>query len=238
MDEALNAVNDAQTGIVDGQAPEIETGVEGEQATEPQENPKPAQPEDENRAFAQQRRAREAAQREAQEYKTRLERYEQMASVLGFKGENDEETMANAMAHAYGVTPEEWRAEQERIREEMLNSPEFARLKAENEALKSKEYDRIIGSDLKEIQGVDPQVKSLDDLGERFLQLRAAGVDNLTAYHAVKAAASKKPVAQMGDIKPGAAEKGFFTCDEVKAMSPAEVSKNYEKIEKSMSKWR
>lgn len=162
------------------------------------------------------------------------ERCEQMASVLGFKGENDEETMA----HAYGITPEGWRTEQERIREEMFNSPEFTRLKAENEALKSKEYDRIIGSDLKEIQGVDPQVKSLDDLGERFLRLRAAGVDNLTAYHAVKAAASKKPVAQMGDIKPGAAEKGFFTCDEVKAMSPAEVSKNYEEIEKSMSKWR
>lgn len=230
MYDELNAANTAQGCFPDGSlAGADEFGFAGQRCNEPQDCGEDVISK-ENQALGEGHRSANA-----REYS---ERCEQMASVLGFKGENDEETMANAMAHTYGVTPEEWRTEQERIREEMFNFPEFTRLKAENEALKSKEYDRIIGSDLKEIQGVDPQVKSLDDLGERFLQLRAAGVDNLTAYHAVKAAASKKPVAQMGDIKPGAAEKGFFTCDEVKAMSPAEVSKNYEKIEKSMSKWR
>ena len=34
------------------------------------------------------------------------------------------------------------------------------------------------------------------------------------------------------------AESDFFTADQVRAMSPEEVHKNYDKIRKSMEKWK
>ena len=115
---------------------------------------------------------------------------------------------------------------------------EIRRLILENEALKRKEAERILEADLAKVKRLDPKVRRIEDLGEVFIALRAGGVPCEEAYKAVASLNTKKDIPQMGDIAGGAEEQEFFTPEEVKRMTTAEVKKNYEKIRKSMSKWK
>ena len=115
---------------------------------------------------------------------------------------------------------------------------EIRRLLLENEALKRREAERILENDLALVQTMDPGVKKIEDLGEVFIALRAGGVPCREAYRAVASLNIKKDIPQMGDIAGMAEEKEYFTPEEVKRMSEREVKKNYEKIRKSMSKWK
>lgn len=57
-------------------------------------------------------------------------------------------------------------------------------------------------------------------------------------HRAEKARSAANPPS-MGDVKPtSSGEKEFFTHEEVAAMDQATVSKNYEKIRKSMGTWK
>ena len=80
----------------------------------------------------------------------------------------------------------------------------------------------------------------MDELGPQFIAMCAAGVSPLSAYEALRAekARNTKQPPSMGDVRPaGSKDKDFYTRDEVARMSQAEVSKNYETIKKSMTKW-
>jgi hypothetical protein len=94
--------------------------------------------------------------------------------------------------------------------------------------------------DLAEIRKIDPEVKSLDDLGPMYFELIGTGkIGGTEAYYAVKAREakeSKTPPPVIG--KPDAApiEKDFYTKEEIEAMSDDEVKKNLDKILSSQKK--
>ena len=117
-------------------------------------------------------------------------------------------------------------------------------LKKENEALKAKQQqaavELAIEHDLKVIQKIDPNVKSLEELGDTFIRLIASGANAEDAYYAAiakKEKETKSPAKPPGKIGQSGGEKDFFTKEEVEQMSPEEVHKNYEKIKTSMKKW-
>lgn len=115
---------------------------------------------------------------------------------------------------------------------------EIRRLILENEALRRKEAERILADDLETVRRIDPKIRKIEDLGDVFIALRAGGVPCQEAYRAVASLNTKKEIPQMGDILSFGEEKDFFTPDEVKGMTREEVKKNYDKIRKSMSKWK
>ena len=110
--------------------------------------------------------------------------YELMREALSryFEGETAEELSDNAIAYAEERDPAEYRQEREQ-------REEFESLKAEKQALEEAmlemEVDRRMEEDLKAIQEVNPNVKSLEELGESFVNMVAAGCPAKDAYFAV-----------------------------------------------------
>ncbi len=115
---------------------------------------------------------------------------------------------------------------------------EIRRLILENEALRRKEAERILEDDLETVRRIDPKIRRIEDLGDVFIALRAGGVPCEEAYRAVASLNKKKEIPQMGDILSFGEEKDFFTPEDVKEMTKEEVKKNYDKIRKSMSRWK
>lgn len=78
-------------------------------------------------------------------------------------------------------------------------------------------------------------VRSLKSIYEGFLRFNSA-VEKEARVSAAQALANSK--ASPGALSSsGTSDDGFFTRDQVKAMSQAEVSKNYDKIIQDMKKW-
>lgn len=87
------------------------------------------------------------------------------------------------------VEPEQVRREREaqEAQEAARNEAEAAR--AEAAAIRR---DAVFARDLLEIQRMDPNVKSLADLGDQFFKLRAAGIGNVEAYELLRHKPTKK----------------------------------------------
>jgi hypothetical protein len=70
----------------------------------------------------------------------------------------------------------------------------LALLEWENRQLKEREHQRIFDDDLSAIRSLFPDVKAktVFDLGEDFVRLRAAGVDTVTAFEAIRARQEKE----------------------------------------------
>lgn len=78
-------------------------------------------------------------------------------------------------------------------------------------------------------------VRSLKSIYEGFLRISSDARKEAQASAAQALANSK---ASPGSLSTsGSSEDGYFTREQVKAMSQAEVSRNYEKIKKSMKRW-
>ena len=78
-------------------------------------------------------------------------------------------------------------------------------------------------------------MKPLKSIYEGFLRFNA-NAEKYAKASAAQALANSK--ASPGALSTsGSSEEGFFTREQVKAMSQAEVSRNYEKIRKSMPRW-
>lgn len=118
-------------------------------------------------------------------------------------------------------------------------------LKRENEqlmqAVLEQQAEKRMADDLKEVQNLDPTVKSLEDLGESYAGYISSGLTARQAYFACKAekqATTIVPPKATGKVESTAsAPKEFFTQEEVEAMTKDEVKKNYETIRKSMTRW-
>lgn len=239
-----NTVNDVQTEAVGGQgtgesASEVAETEETTLSNEPEEVAKPQQSREDNKAFAEMRRAREKAEREASEAQAKLNSVVNFSKTLGFEGNTPDDVLIAMEAHAKGVTPETVIAEREKIKQEALNSPEYKEVMEENKVLREERLKSIMESDLKAIQAIDPNVKSLSDLGDDYFNLVSNGYEGVKAYKMVKAITETKPVVQTGAVKADAIqEKDYYTVEEVRAMQPREVEKNLDKIQKSMTKWR
>lgn len=216
------------------------TGVEEQETAEPvseetvEEEPKKTE---EDAAWARMRRESEqarkeleAAQKELAELKAKEEAREATYSRLTGSDNGD----IAAIAEATGMSEDEVLAEIEAAQESAQKDLLIEQLQ---EKVTSIEAERLMQADLEKIRKVDPSLKSLEDLGEGYIEYISAGLDPIKAYWAIKAeerANEVTPPKEIGRVETTAAEKDYFTDAEIDAMSSEELTKNWKKI---MASW-
>lgn len=146
-------------------------------------------------------------------------------------------------AEENGVTMEQQQKMAEYIRRDLLqNDPELRAARERLEHYQQMEMEQAFERDLAAIKAAYPkeQAKSIDELGPEFLSIMASGkVSPLSAYEAILAERKRNaPAPSMGDVATGGGESDFFTVEEVRAMTPAQVEKNLDKIDASARRWK
>ena len=176
--------------------------------------------------FAEMRRQNQQLEREAQMMREALSRY--------FEGETAEELSINANAYAEERDPDEYR-------QEWQKQQDYERALRENEELRDKmlemEIDRRMRDGLREIQEIDPNVKSLDELGQSFINMIAAGLTNKEAYYASLAMKSKEKVFApdpIGKVADNRIERDYYTSEELDNLTDEELDANWDKVMRSM----
>lgn len=190
---------------------------------------------DADHAFAEQRRRiAELEKANAEQEASNKQMFEALSRY--FEGETAEELSINANAYAEKRDPEEYRAEYEA-------NKELETLRAENQNLKKQmfdaEIDRLMQEGLREIQEIDPEVKSLDDLGQSFPNFIRAGLSTKDAYYATMAKESKEkimPPQTIGKVANTKAERDYYTSEELDNLSDAEIDANWDKVKRSMDR--
>ena len=182
-------------------------------------------------AFAEMRRTNQALERANRQMREALSRY--------FEGETDEELSINALAYAEQRDPDEYREEYERYEE-------YERMQAENEDLKeqllSAQVDKMMREDLASIREINPDVKSLDELGESFIRMRLdGGLSVKEAYYACKAMELKEKVLApdvIGKVSDTKAERDYYTSEEIDNLTDEELDDPdiWAKVMRSMDK--
>jgi hypothetical protein len=226
--------------------PQIEESAEMTEAAEPSEVEVLGEEEQEvaetakteqDAAFAQMRRHNEELARQLAEAQKQSKEYED-ALGLFFDGEDKA-----LKAHAYY---DERPFEEVKAETEM--QAQLAELQNKNASLEQQLLEQQaqaqMDADLAEIQKSHPEVKSIDELGQEYLAFRFNPMGEMGAEQAYQmllaykgnTTPKKPPVvgAVATNTKP---ETDYFTREEVAAMSQEEVSKNFDLIRKSMTKW-
>ena len=179
-------------------------------------------------AFAEMRRQNERLEREARMMREALSTY--------FEGETAEELSINANAYAQQRDPDEYRKEWEKQQEYELALQENQSLK---DQMLEMEVDRRMREALRTIQEIDPSVKSLDELGDSFVNMIAAGLSDKEAYYATLAMNSKEKVfapSPIGKVSDNRIERDYYTSEEIDNLTDEELDdpKIWEKVMKSM----
>ena len=210
MSEYLDNTGVEVQGVAEP-AEEVVTGAEEQEVAEPVDKS--------DAAFAEMRRENE---------RLRLEiARKDKALGLYFDGENKE---VKAIAHAMGQDPAD-------VQKAFDADAKISQLE---ETLQSERAERAMEKDLAEIQKLDPNVKSLDDLGETYANYIRAGLSGVEAYAAIKAKENlntETPPKTIGNLSTAQVKKDYFTSEEVDRMSPSEQLANHEAIMNSMAKW-
>ena len=222
MDENTNVSAEIQE-VAEPEMDEALESAENQEVAEPEaseeshEAPQSYGKTEQDAAFAEMRRQNQALENEKRMMMEALQRY--------FDGETAEELSINANAYAEQRDPDDYRAEWE-------HNQEFLRLQSENEALQDQllnaEVDRLMREGLRDIQEIDPNVKSLDELGDAFGNFIRAGLSSKEAYYATKAMELKEKVFApdaIGKVADTKAERDYFTEAELDALSDAELDK-------------
>ena len=177
-------------------------------------------------AFAEMRRQNQQLEREAQMMREALSRY--------FEGETAEELSINANAYAEERDPDEYRQEWER-------QQDYERAIHENEELRTQmlnmRVDELMRSGLREIQEIDPSIKSLDELGSSFAKMIGAGLSNKEAYYATLAMNNKDKVFApdpIGRVSDNRIERDYYTSEELDHLTDEEMDANWDKVWRSM----
>ena len=112
----------------------------------------------------------------------------------------------------------------------------------ENEELKYQmfemEVDRRMQEGLREVREIDPNVKSLDELGDSFANMIAAGLSTKEAYYATLAMRSKEKVFApdpIGRVSDNRIERDYYTSEELDNLTDEELDENWDKVWKSMN---
>lgn len=229
---------DSQLEDTGAEVPEV-AEPDNEVETSSEETPEVAETgrTEQDAAFAQMRRQNEDLARQLAEAQKQSKEYED-ALGLFFDGEDKS---LQAQAYASQRPLEEVRAEQQM-------QSQLETMQAENEELKQQLVEQQaqaqMNADLAEIQKLHPEVKSIDELGQEYLAFRFNPMGEMGAEQAYQmmlaykgnTTPKKPPVvgAVATSTKP---ETDYFTREEVAAMSQEEVSKNFDLIRKSMTKW-
>lgn len=238
IDESVNTMEVAEPSEV-----VQESGVKEQEVTAPATEETKERDLQRDADFAAMRRALEAEK--ANNLKITKER-DRLAKSLGlydFRGESADDIADAAEAHYFSKSVDEVR--NARIAQETKDMQEKA-VKDELEYYRDMEVKRMMDEDLKRIQKIDPTVKSLDELGERFSNFITANVDAVDAFMAIRQADSsnkKSPPPEIGKVNASdKGDKSFYSEAEVDAMI-ASNSKDLDnpdilaKIRKSMTKW-
>ena len=214
------------------------TGVEEQETAEPvsEESPQPRRTE-EDAAWARMRRESEQAKAEAEAAKRELEELKaqneaRQSAYSRLTGSDNGEIAA--IAEATGMSEDEVIAEMEAAEESARKDLRIAELE---EQVTTIEAERMMQADLQELRKIDPTLKSLEDLGDGYIEYVASGLSPERAYWALKAeeqAKTAKPPVEVGKVATGTAEKDYFTDAEIDAMSPEQQRKNWKKI---MASW-
>ena len=215
-------------------------GGQSEAAKQPQSK-------EENNRFKQFRQRMEQLQRENERYRALAQTARES---VGISSEDADDVRRELLAQREGVSAETIRVREEseakRIEEAVKNSPEFLRQQNELRYYREQAAKNQRANDLAEIQAKFPtdKVESIEALGEQFAKLRLSGVDNLTAYAAirtVKGLDTKPTPPETGSVGNNAEpEKEYFTPEEVDKLTPKQLDdpKLMSKVMKSMTKWK
>ncbi len=204
---------------------------------------------DENAANAQRRREAQARQRERM-FREMTDGINDPRTGQPFANEEawrqwKQSAAIRARAQAAGVEPEKAQQIVEGMRDTLRETdPEYQRLRAEAEAARNERFARTFERDLAAIKKAypDEKAKNVAELGPEFMAIMASGqVSAVAAYEAVRAQhnrmAPKPP--STGAIGGTAGRKdGYYTRDEVAAMSRQQVHEHFEDIQKSMRQWK
>lgn len=233
MEEVAELPEDVESEEMQDVAEPAEAESETNEATTESTESNGRTPQD--AAFAEQRRR--IAELEERE-RTLASDNEAMMAALSryFEGETAEELSINANAYAEQRDPDE-------VREEYERAKEFETLKSENQRLTDQlldaEVDRLMREGLREVQEIDPSVKSLDDLGEGFAKFIGAGLSSREAYFAVKGMEMKDKVFApdaIGKVADTKAERDYYTSEELDHLTDEEMEENWDKVMRSMSR--
>jgi len=248
-----NVVNDTQEPVVEVQETVEETSevadVDAEVNTGAEEVANPQteteQTPEENSKFAEFRRAKEQAEREAQLERERTNSFIQKLNEYGFQGKSPDEIQAEIEASKQGIELDEYLSKQQiekkKLDDLIQNDPRIL----EAEKLKQQ---IALESDLKYVREAYPdiQAKSVFELGDKFIELMKTGqVDAVTAYE-VQLRFNEKNTKTLPP-KIGAVdekvttEKDFYTSEEVDRLTDKDYDKDptlFKKVRDSMLKWK
>ena len=232
MDENINTSAESQE-VAEPETEALESAesqevAEPESTEETNEEPKQSGRTESDAAFAEMRRQNQALEQSNRMMMEALQRY--------FDGETAEELSINANAYAEQRDPDDYR-------EEWEHNQEFARLQSENEELQNRlfdaEVDRLMREGLREIQEIDPNVKSLDELGQQFGNFIRAGLTSKEAYYATKAMELKEKVFApdaIGRVADTKSERDYYTSEELDHLTDEEMDANWDKVMRSMQR--
>lgn len=123
-------------------------------------------------SYAKIRREKEQAEKDVQ-------RLMQTLNMIGFDGRNVDDLEDQANAHYYGRDVEDVR--NERIKKQEAEN-KYQQMEAELQMYRNKDVENRMNEDLKAIQAINPNVKSLGELGTEYFDLISKGVDGVKAY--------------------------------------------------------
>ena len=216
---------------------EEETGVEEQETAEPVSEETVETKTEEDAAWARMRREAESARAEAEAAQRELAELKAMQEARA-KAESrltgQEDARIAALAEATGMSEDEIIAEIEAAEE---SARKDLRIQELEERITTIEAEKLMQADLAELRKIDPTIKSLEDLGDGYIEYIAGGLSPEKAYWAIKAEEQAKkatPPVEVGKVATGTAEKDDFTDAEIDAMSSEQLTKNWKKI---MASW-
>lgn len=167
---------------------ELETNVETtseetQEVAEPENQPEETKVDngrdyERDSAYASMRKSVEQSKIEYEAMKAEKERLASALGLFGFKGSTDE-IEDQAKAHYTGRSVEEIR--EERIAQAQKVAEENA-MRDKLKYYEKKEIKERMDNDLKEIQKLNPAIKSFDDLPQEYFDLVARGIEGSRAY--------------------------------------------------------
>lgn len=203
-------------------------------------------------AFAHRLREKmEPVERELQglrESQSQLESLQEKLKELGYTG-TAQDMIDQIEAGRREISVEQVRRERleeearqkKAIQEAIRKDPEVIRQQRELQVLRERESRRVFEEDLATVRRLNPQEKAqtVQELGPDFIRLRANGIPADVAYKATHEIQPQvEPPKDTGKVKGTQNAAGaYFTPEQVRAMSQAEVNRNLDKIEQSMKHW-
>ena len=165
----------------------------------------------------------ETTRKTSAEAKASLERLTDALSQFGYAGSPQE--IADALeAQQREVEPEQVRRERKAREAQEIARTEAEAARADADAIRR---EAVFARDLLEIQRINPNVQTLNELGDKFFKLRAAGLDNLEAYELLSHKPAKKEPAGKDHLITTGGGKGTDSAREIPKSQLAEWREDF-----------